>query len=80
MTPYIGFGNETLEKQPVVHAGDKIRCDKCGQLHELRGGTENGKPSEFLLFYTCPATQKDYLGAVQNRLVTALKPDVSGAI
>jgi hypothetical protein len=75
--PYIGFGNETLEKLPCVKAGDEIPCSQCGRTHILQAGTgADGQPSEGLLFYKCGDTS--YLGAVKGRVVTWRKPDVSG--
>jgi hypothetical protein len=78
-TPYIGFGNDQLEGKPIVHAGDVFLCRQCGQLHELKGGTdENGEVTELLLFYNCG--EKAYLAAVANKLVIDVNPPVSGSI
>lgn len=72
-TPYIGFGNDTLAKQPKVAAGDSIICPTCGQPHQLR-------PSDppMLLFYECSG--KPYLAAINGRSIIGVKSDVSGEI
>ncbi len=86
-TPYVAFGNDNLERQPEVHAGDKFTCDKCGELHELRAGksitlkadgTKEEKMDETLLFYYCG--DKTYLGAVANRLIVYTKSDMHGEV
>lgn len=77
-TPYVGFGNDTLGKLPAAKAGGMILCPHCRAQHELKGGTENGKPTELLLFYKCG--EKSYLGAVAGRLVINQPADVSGSL
>ena len=72
MTPYIGFGNDTLAKLPKVKAGDSIRC-KCGHVHTL----EDSKPP-MLLFYQCDG--KTFLAGINGRLTDGVKADVSGEI
>jgi hypothetical protein len=77
-TPYVGFSNATLAGQPQVKRGDKITCPHCARSHELQGGTENGKPSDLLLFYKCGDTS--YMAAVNGRLTMGVKADCSGSI
>ena len=77
-TPYVGFSNATLAGQPRVKRGDKITCPHCKGSHELSGGTENGKPSDLLLFYECGTSQ--YLGALDGRLTVGVKADCSGSV
>lgn len=78
-TPYIGFGNDTLNKMPKVADGDPIICMQCQCVHKLESANdEKGNKTDLLMFYTCG--EKQYLGAVSGRLVAGLKPDVSGKV
>ena len=79
MIPYIGFGNGTLNKCAKVEGGHKIECPHCGELHELRCGTdtETGEKS-MVMFYKCG--QNTYLGALNGKLVAFKKADCSGEI
>jgi hypothetical protein len=72
--PYIGYSNETLNRQPIVYAGDTIRCVHCGQDHEL-GPSDSGDVN-LLLWYHCG--KKAYVGAVASRSVVGIKPDFTG--
>ena len=63
----IGFGNDELAKLPRVKDGDLIKCPHCGAAHPLECATENGQPTDLLMFYTCG--DKLYMGAVAGRLV-----------
>ena len=74
-TPYIGFGNDTLGKMPLVAIGEPIICPLCTQVHKLKGDDNGG---DLLMFYRCG--NKTYLGAVSRRLVAGIKPDVSGKV
>lgn len=79
-TPYVGFGNDTLRKQPIMQIGDKLLCSKCGAVHVIRGGIdqETGKETDLLMFYTCG--EKSYLAAVAGRSVLKTKSDCSGEV
>jgi hypothetical protein len=80
-TPYIGFGNDTLAKLPIIEEGEEVPCNGCPGMHPLRcGKDEHGEKSSLLMFYRCPATGKSYLGAVAGKLVMFKKPDVSGSL
>lgn len=73
--PYIGYGNDTLEKLPSVFPGYKFKCPRCGEEHELEAADDG----RFLIgFYRCGG--QAYLGAVNGRLVVKAKVDVSGKI
>jgi hypothetical protein len=72
--PYVGFTNDTLAKLPEVKPGDAIECPHCGERHPL----ENPAPDTaepLIMFYHCQG--KPYVGAVQNRNVIGVQPDVS---
>lgn len=76
-TPYIGFGNDTLDDLPELRSGDMIVCPRCSSVHEVSGGKdEAGNPTDILLFYKCGG--KTYLAGVAGRCVAGVKPDVSG--
>lgn len=77
-TPYILFGNDTLENQPKAHKGDVVSCKRCGGKHPLEGGTADGEESDLILFYKCGETL--YLGAVAGRCIVDIPADVSGSI
>jgi hypothetical protein len=72
-TPYIGFGNDTLDKLPEAKAGDEITCPNCGEKHVL----SDSKPP-MMLFYSCGG--KLYVGGMRGRLTLGVKPDASGRI
>lgn len=74
-TPYIGFGNDTLEQLPEVAVGQEIQCDKCGESHILEAADDG---STSLLFYECGSTP--YLGAINGRLIVGVGADVSGRV
>ncbi len=77
--PYVGFSNDTLDKQPLAFAGDKVACPRCGERHELKGGkNEKGEMVQTLLVYHCG--EKTYLAAVDHRLVMKAKADCSGSL
>lgn len=73
--PYIGYSNETLAQQPAAKPGMLIHCDKCRRRHRLRAADDG---SEVLLFYHCCGAT--YLASVAGRLVTGIKPDVTGSV
>ncbi len=78
-TPWIAFGNDTLEKLPLAHKGQEIDCPQCHGKHELQAGkTKDGEESMLLLFYECGNSL--YMGAVAGRLTIGQKADVSGEI
>ena len=73
-TPYIGYGNDTLQRQPRVKAGDKIQCEHCDQQHVL----EDSDTPSILLFYKCGS--KSYLAAINGQSIIGTKPDCSGVL
>lgn len=77
-TPYVGFGNDTLNKMPKVSGGDPIICPSCQGVHNLQCATKDGTPTDLLMFYKCNG--KAYIGAVSGRLVAGIKADVSGRV
>lgn len=74
-TPYIGFGNDKLNKLPKVQVGSLVQCTHCGKDHPLEPCDDG---STLLMFYRCGG--ETYLGAVDGRLTAGIKPDVSGNI
>ena len=78
MIGYVGFGNDTLSKMPKVADGDPIICPKCQGVHKLEAAMSDGHKTVLLMFFSCSG--KQYLGAVEGRLVAGIKPDCSGAI
>lgn len=77
-TPFVGFSNDTLNKQAKVKQGHMIDCDKCHGKHLLLGGMSHGEPNDTVLFYNCGGSS--YLGAVAGRLVVGLKADCNGDV
>ena len=76
-TPYIGFGNDTLSRQPAAKENDMIRCPRCLKRHKLSGAKDaEGNPTAVLLFYKCG--KHSYLAAVAGRSVIGVKADVKG--
>lgn len=71
MVSYVGFGNDTLKKLPRLRSGNKVSCPRCGETHEVVGGSK-------ILFYRCG--KKLYLAGVDGRCVLDIKPDVSGEV
>lgn len=76
--PYIGFGNDTLEKLPKCKEGDIVFCSNCGGEHPLECGTSKGKKSDLIMFYKCG--ENLFLGAIAGRCIILKKADVSGQI
>ena len=71
--PYIGFGNETLDKCSEIARGDQIECPHCGELHTI-----TGEESNMMLFYKCG--EKLYLAGIAGKLTAFKKADVSGEV
>ena len=77
--PYIGFGNETLGKNPVLNLGQRIVCPGCGKQHRVRGGrNEDGQEHDLLMYYQCGGHA--YICGVRGRSVLGVKADVSGEV
>lgn len=77
--PYIGFGNETLEKQAPMKKGDMIDCPRCGGKHPVKCGTnDEGEESNILMFYSCGG--KIYLAGVEGKRIIGIKSDCAGDI
>lgn len=74
-TPFVGFSNETLDRQPKVCKGDVVECPHCGGEHAL-SACDSG--SEILLFYKCG--DRSYLAAVGGRLIIGTPADMSGRL
>ena len=70
--PFVGFSNETLNRQPKVRKGDVVECPHCGGEHVLYGCTG----SLTLLFYDCAGNA--YLAAINGRLTIGTPADMSG--
>lgn len=78
-TPYIGFGNDTLEKLPPLNVNDRIKCPHCGGQHIVEGGKDrDGKETNTVLFYTCG--EQVYLAGIAGRCTIGQDADVSGEI
>ena len=78
-TPYIGYGNDTLGKQPRVADGDRFICPDCNEQHALEAARDaNGQKTDLLLFYRCQGKSK--LGGVSGQLIVGVKCDVSGEL
>ena len=76
-TPFVGFDNETLNRQPRIRKGDVVECPHCGGEHIAQAATnEDGSESELILFYSCG--ESTYIAAVAGRLVIGTPADVSG--
>lgn len=73
----IGFGNDTLNKQPVLKKGDKITCPRCGEQHTVVAGkdSETGDDTNLVMFYKCEG--KAYLAGVAGRSVMGVPSDLS---
>ena len=79
MADYVGFGNDELAKLPVVKWGDTFTCSRCGNKHKLTNQEPwSSKNRDLALFYSCNG--KQYLGAVNGRLVVKIKPSVTGNV
>ena len=78
-TPFVGFGNDTLARQPRVYKGDVIECPHCGGEHIAEAGKNgDGSESELILFFKCG--DNAYLAAVAGRLVIGTPADMSGRL
>ncbi len=75
MIPYVAYENEELKNQPEVKKGMEIICPQCGQLHKIKYGKDakTGEESNVLSFYSCPATNKDYLAGVNGKSIIGIK-------
>jgi len=71
--PYIGFGNDTLDKCAPAKAGDLVDCPTCGGKHEL---VDSSPP--MLLFYKCG--EKIFMGGLNGRLTMGVPADVKGSL
>lgn len=70
--PFAVFGPKDLQAV-TVHAGDKIRCQHCGEAHALSASRNSrGELSELLLAYTCPKMGQTYIAALDNKLLRSL--------
>ena len=68
-TPYIGFGNETINKQPML--GLTAQCPKCGKDCEIK----DSEPP-MLQFIDCCGTS--YMVGIKGRDISGIPSDVSG--
>lgn len=71
-TPYIGFGSDTVESQPML--GPTAPCPKCGKECEIKDGV----PAGFLQFISC--CESSFLVGIKGKDITGVKSDVSGEI
>lgn len=69
--PFVSFDMDELGICPKVSVGDLIDCPHCDKKHEL---VPPDKPvdSRALYFYRC--SERIFVGAVNERLVTHLFP------
>ena len=78
-TPYVGFGNDSLDKQPKLSIGDKIICPRCKLIHQVKGARDShGDETDLLLLYDCGGAS--YLAGVGGRSVVGVPSDCSGAL
>lgn len=70
-TPYIGFGNNTMNKQPML--GPTSQCPKCGKECEVK---DSDPPT--LQFINCCGTS--YLAGIKGRDISGVPSDVSGDV
>jgi hypothetical protein len=64
---YFAISNAELDACEYVEAGSTIRCQRCGEIHELTGADPPNRAG--LLFYSC--RQQTCLAAVDNRLIVS---------
>jgi hypothetical protein len=77
-TPYVGFWNDTLKKNPPLNIGDEVYCKTCNKKHRVEGGEdESGKKTSLLLFYKCDNGQC-YLAGIAGQSVLCTPADCSG--
>lgn len=77
-TPYIGFGNDTLLKQPAIEPGASITCPKCGEQHPTADSTP-----PMILSFKCG--DGSYIAAIKGpgdvyRSVLGVPADVKGEL
>lgn len=72
-TPYIGFGNETLNLRTKL--GESAKCPECGTLCKVK----DSKPPK-IQFIHCEKCNADYLVGIEGKSVVDIKPDVSGEV
>ena len=77
-TPFVAYGNDALKNCPTAKHGDKIICDKCGQAHELMEWKDIHGNTSGLFSYICG--DGEYLAAVGGKLITGVRPDMSGEL
>lgn len=71
--PYIGFGNETLDKLPPLADGDTITCPHCKGQHEVKDSDPPG-----MMTYRCG--EDTYMAGIHGKCTVGVKPDVKGEI
>jgi hypothetical protein len=72
--PYVGYGNDTLARQPRLAAGDRVRCPNCGEDHIV----EEFPP---LLLIRCGADGADsFMVGINGRSTMGISPDVHGEV
>lgn len=69
--PFVAFGNDELEGAARIAKGDRIACDQCGGLHDVRLGTSpDGKESPMLQFITCEKGSSYLVGVAGKSVMT----------
>lgn len=69
--PYIGFGNEQLEKQPILRDGDGIICPHCGDVHHVQAGiNDKGQKTDSLLSFNCG--EETCLAGINGKLIIGI--------
>lgn len=85
-TPFVGFTNDTLSRQPRLAEGDEITCPHCRATHVVEAGkavpadpplATGSEAPPLILFYSCGG--KPYLAAVAGRSVISIRPDASSS-
>jgi hypothetical protein len=66
--PFVAFGNDELDRLPVLKIGDLIKCPKCNKKHKVSGcKNEFGQHSDLLMGYKCG--EEVYLAGVSGKNV-----------
>jgi len=81
-TPYIGYGNDTLDRSLPLECGQMIHCPHCGEAHVVECGEnmETGEITDLIMGYYCPKQDKVYLAGVNGKSVMGISADVSGKV
>lgn len=78
--PYIGFGNDQLEKCPEIKTGETDTCPKCGQTCEIYDMKSPNPKAMRLQAITCPGGCGSFLVGIGNKDIRGIKSACSGKI